>query len=203
MLLQYYDACRTEAGCDEAGRGPLAGPVYAASVIWPKSLQNEMLKDSKLLSEKNRLILRNFIEKNAISFSVAKTSPEEIDRINILNASIRAMHEALDGIDSEFDLILADGNRFEKYKNIEHKTIVKGDNKYMCIAAASIIAKTYRDEYMILADRLYPQFNWKNNKGYPTKQHIEAIKRYGITEFHRKTFCQKYLIDQQYLIDQH
>jgi ribonuclease HII len=196
MLLQYYDVNKTEAGCDEAGRGPLAGPVFAAAVVWPESLQHEMLKDSKLLSKKNRLMLRDFIEANATSFAVAKISPEEIDKINILNASIKAMHKALELLDSEFDLILADGNRFKKYKNIEHKTIIKGDNKYMSIAAASILAKTYRDEYMIRADRIYPQYNWQNNKGYPTRQHIEAVKKFGITEFHRKSFCQKYLINQ-------
>jgi len=201
MLLKYYDVNKTEAGCDEAGRGPLAGPVFASAVVWPKSLQHEMLKDSKLLSGKNRIILRDFIEANATSFAVAEVSPEEIDKINILNASIKAMHKALELLDSEFDLILADGNRFKKYKNIEHHTIVKGDNKYMSIAAASILAKTYRDEYMIKADRIYPQYNWKNNKGYPTRQHIDAIKKYGITEFHRKSFCQKYFINQSLSFD--
>ena len=199
MLLTHFDITKTEAGCDEAGRGPLAGPVFAAAVIWPQGLQNEQIRDSKLLNEKKRLQLRDFIMMNAVSFSVSMVDNIEIDSINILNSSIKAMHLALDGLNSDFDLILVDGNRFKQYKSMNHLTIIKGDNKYMSIAAASIMAKTFRDDHMIELDKHYPQYGWKSNKGYATKYHIEAIRKYGISEHHRKTFCSAYRFQQTFL----
>lgn len=199
MLLPFYKRDTTEAGCDEAGRGALAGPVFAAAVIWPPEVSHELLKDSKLLSEKKRLLLKEFIEENAVSYAVSMVDNSEIDQINILNASIKAMHLALDELDRDFDLILADGNRFKQYKSINHLTIVKGDNKYMSIAAASILAKTYRDEYMQELHKRFPQYLWSKNKAYATKQHREAIKEYGITEYHRRTFCSRYEYEQTLL----
>lgn len=196
MLLPFYDKARIEAGCDEAGRGPLAGPVFAAAVIWPKNISHELLKDSKLLNENKRLLLKKFIEENAVSYAISMVDNVEIDQINILNASIKAMHLALQGLVQQFDLILVDGNRFKQFETIQYQTIVKGDNKYMSIAAASILAKTYRDEYMGKLDELFPQYGWKKNKAYPTKYHIEAIREFGITEYHRKTFCKKYWYEQ-------
>ncbi len=193
MLLPFYKKSGIEAGCDEAGRGPLAGAVFASSVIWPKSLVLPEIDDSKKLSEKKRLILRDYIEKNAIDYFVSMVDVEEIGQINILNASIKAMHLALDGLSVKFSRILVDGNRFKQYRDIEHITIVKGDGKYLSIAAASILAKTYRDEYMQKLDKEYPYYMWKNNKGYGTKAHREAILKYGLTKYHRKKFCEKVL----------
>ena len=193
MLLPFFNKNGIEAGCDEAGRGPLVGPVFASSVIWPKSLLVPEIDDSKKLSEKKRLFLRDYIERNAIDYHVAMVDIKEIARINILNAAIKAMHLALDGLTVKFNRILVDGNRFKDYKNIEYHTIVKGDGKYLSIAAASILAKTYRDEYMQKLDKEYPLFQWSKNKGYGTKVHREAILKYGLTEYHRKKFCEKIL----------
>ncbi len=191
MLLPFFNKNGIEAGCDEAGRGPLAGSVFASSVIWPKSLLVPEIDDSKKLSEKKRLFLRDFIERNAIDYHVAMVDIDDIARINILNATIKAMHLALNGLTVKFNRILVDGNRFKDYKNIEYHTIVKGDGKYLSIAAASILAKTYRDEYMQKLDKEYPLFQWAKNKGYGTKAHREAILKYGLTKYHRKEFCEK------------
>ena len=183
-----------EVGCDEAGRGCLAGPVVAAAVILSKDFSNNVINDSKKLSEKNRNNLRLYIEENALAWAVGIVSPEEIDKINILNASFLAMHRALDQINVPLDLIVVDGNRFNKYNKIPHECIVKGDGKYMNIAAASILAKTYRDEIMDNLDAEFPQYNWKKNKAYPTKAHREAIAQFGTTPHHRLSF--KLLPDQ-------
>ena len=199
MLLPCLDKSKIEAGCDEAGRGPLAGPVFAAAVIWPADLYHGELRDSKLLSEKKRYILRDFIIENAVSYSVSMIDNEEIDKINILNASIKAMHIALRGLNQSFDFILADGNKFRQFDSIEYKTIIKGDNKFLSIAAASILAKTFRDDYMIHIDSMHPEYNWKKNKGYPTRRHIEAVKKYGISGFHRKSFCESYKYEQTFI----
>jgi len=193
MLLPYFNEKGIEVGCDEAGRGPLAGPVFAAAVIWPKDLLIPEIDDSKKLSEKKRNALRPFIEKNAIAWSVAQVDEKEIDEINILNASIKAMHLALDGIDIRFSLILVDGNRFKDYETIDHRTIVKGDGKYLSIAASSILAKTYRDDYMLKIDKEFPEYLWKNNKGYPTKYHIEMVRKRGVSMHHRMTFSRKFI----------
>lgn len=177
-----------EAGCDEAGRGCLAGNVFAAAVILPGDFKNELLNDSKKLNEKQRYMLREIIEKEAVCWAVGIATHEEIDRINILNASILAMHRALDGLKVRPQHIIVDGNRFKPYKSVRSETVVKGDGKFMSIAAASILAKTYRDDYMNrLADE-YPQYGWKKNKGYPTKTHREAILKYGVTPYHRLSF---------------
>ncbi len=189
MLLSCYSEIRkTEAGCDEAGRGCLAGPVFSGAVILPRGFVNELLNDSKQLSEKNRDALRIIIEKEAIAWAVASVSHEEIDEINILNASILAMHRALDKLTVKPELLLIDGNRFKKYKKIPHHCIVKGDGKYMSIAAASILAKTHRDDYMKKIHEEFPFYFWDKNKGYPTLQHKLAIQQHGLTPFHRKTF---------------
>ncbi len=189
MLLKHYsEKPLTEAGCDEAGRGCLAGPVFAASVILPCDFENELLNDSKKLSEKNRNLLRTIIEKEAISWAVASVSPARIDEINILNASILAMHRAISKLEKEPDFLLIDGNRFKKYKNIPHATIIKGDGKYMSIAAASILAKTHRDTYMRMLHDGFPYYGWDHNKGYPTLQHKLAIQEHGSCIHHRKTF---------------
>jgi ribonuclease HII len=177
-----------EAGTDEAGRGCLAGPVTAAAVILPADFSNEILNDSKKLSEERRTSLRPFIELKAIKYGVSHISPQAIDKINILNASIMAMHGALDQLSQLPELIIVDGNKFKTYKNIPHKCIVKGDGKYMSIAAASILAKTYRDAFMERIHEEFPMYNWKQNKGYPTKEHRAAIGKYGITKYHRKSF---------------
>jgi ribonuclease HII len=177
-----------EAGCDEAGRGCLAGPVFAAAVIFPPGFEYDKLNDSKQLSEKDRNELRIFIEKHALCFEVASCSVQEIDEINILRSSIKAMHKALDKLSVPPQHILVDGNHFHPYKNIPHTCIVKGDGKYMSIAAASILAKTYRDEYMKNLHNEFPDYGWDQNKGYPTKLHREAIRKYGITPHHRKSF---------------
>ena len=188
MLASHYYEGKIEAGCDEAGRGCLAGSVYAAAVILPDGYQNELLNDSKQLTEKKRYQLREIIERDAIAWAVGIVTPEEIDKINILNASILAMHRALDQLKVRPEAIIVDGNRFKKYQNLPHTTIVKGDGKYLAIAAASILAKTYRDDYMNQLAEEYPQYDWLSNKGYPTKKHREAIKQYGITPYHRKSY---------------
>jgi ribonuclease HII len=188
-LLSYYsENSRWEAGCDEAGRGCLAGPVYAAAVILPKDYHNELLNDSKKLSVKKRNLLREMILNDALAWSVSSVEHSVIDKINILNASILAMQQALDGLSPEPDLILVDGIHFKPYKDTEYQTIVKGDGKYLSIAAASILAKTFRDEYMQDLARKHPQYGWEKNKGYGTKSHIQAIMKYGYTGFHRKSF---------------
>ena len=218
MLASHYYKGKIEAGCDEAGRGCLAGSVYAAAVILPEDYQNELLNDSKQLSEKRRYELREIIERDAIAWAVGIVTPEEIDKINILNASILAMHRALDALKVQPEAIIVDGNRFKPYtppslRNVKpnspssslnishstfhiphstihlpHSTIVKGDAKYLSIAAASILAKTYRDDYMNKLAEEYPQYDWRSNKGYPTKKHREAIKQFGITPYHRKSY---------------
>ena len=217
MLASHYYKGKIEAGCDEAGRGCLAGSVYAAAVILPEDYQNELLNDSKQLSEKRRYELREIIERDAIAWAVGIVTSEEIDKINILNASILAMHRALDALKVEPEAIIVDGNRFKPYtppslRNVKpnspssnispssfllppsstihlpHSTIVKGDAKYLSIAAASILAKTYRDDYMNELAEEYPQYDWRSNKGYPTKKHREAIKQFGITPYHRKSY---------------
>ena len=227
MLANHYYEGKVEAGCDEAGRGCLAGSVYAAAVILPDDYQNELLNDSKQLTEKRRYALREIIERDAVAWAVGIVTPEEIDKINILNASILAMHRALDQLKVRPEAIIVDGNRFKPYFEftddysaaseglaskstvnrqpsartcslskertvnkiqIPHTTIVKGDGKYLSIAAASILAKTYRDDYMNRLAEEYPQYDWLSNKGYPTKKHREAIKQYGITPYHRKSY---------------
>jgi len=189
MLLKHYnEKPLTEAGCDEAGRGCLAGSVFASAVILPINFENELLNDSKKLSEKNRNLLREIIEKEALSWAVASVSPEKIDEINILNASILAMHRAIAQLNKKPDFLLIDGNRFKKYRDIPHATIVKGDGKYMSIAAASVLAKTYRDEYMRQLHNEFPYYGWDHNKGYPTLWHKLAIQEHGSSRYHRKTF---------------
>lgn len=188
MLLPYFKEGLTEAGCDEAGRGCLAGHVFAAAVILPEDFRNKLLNDSKQLNEKQRYSLRDIIIREAEDWAVAFATYEEIDRINILNASILAMHRALDKLKTRPQHIIVDGNRFKPYKGIAYQTIVKGDGKYMSIAAASILAKTYRDDYMNDINKEYPMYGWDQNKGYPTKKHREAIKKYGISPYHRKSF---------------
>ena len=188
MLKSHFYKGLIEAGCDEAGRGCLAGSVYAAAVILPEDYVNEALNDSKQLTAKRRYELRDEIERDALAWAVGIVTPAEIDEINILNASILAMHRALDGLRLRPEAIIVDGNRFKPYNFIPYTTVVKGDGKYLSIAAASILAKPYRDDYM---DRLaleYPQYDWIDNKGYPTRKHRQAIAEYGITEYHRKTF---------------
>ena len=194
MLELKYNTNCLEAGCDEAGRGCLAGPVFAAAVILPDNFSNELLNDSKQLSEKQRTCLRTVIEREALDWAVASVDNHEIDRINILNASILAMHRALDQLNIQPEHIIVDGNRFKSYRQIPHLCIVKGDGKYMSIAAASILAKTHRDEYMEKLHRQYPHYNWQKNKGYPTKEHRKSITEYGTTDFHRMSFN---LLDRQ------
>ena len=188
MLQSHYYEGKIEAGCDEAGRGCLAGSVYAAAVILPEDYQNELLNDSKQLTEKKRYQLREIIERDPVAWAVGIVTPEEIDKINILNASILAMHRALDQLMVRPETIIVDGNRFKPYQELPHTTIVKGDGKYLSIAAASILAKTYRDDYMNQLAGEYPQYDWRSNKGYPTKKHREAIKQFGITPYHRKSY---------------
>lgn len=188
MLASHYYEGKVEAGCDEAGRGCLAGSVYAAAVIFPENYQNEELNDSKKLTDKHRKQLREIIQRDAVAWAVGIVTPEEIDKINILNASILAMHRALDQLKVRPEAVIVDGNRFKSYQSLPHTTIVKGDGKYLSIAAASILAKTYRDDYMDKLAEEYPQYDWLSNKGYPTKKHREAIRQYGITPYHRKTF---------------
>ena len=188
MLKNNYYKGKVEAGCDEAGRGCLAASVYAAAVILPEDYQNELLNDSKQLTEKKRYQLREIIERDAVAWAVGIVTPEEIDKVNILNASILAMHRALDQLKVRPEAIIVDGNRFKPYQKLPHTTIVKGDGKYLSIAAASILAKTYRDDYMNQLAEEYPQYDWRSNKGYPTKKHREAIKQFGITPYHRKSY---------------
>ncbi len=189
MLLQHYNnRLLNEAGCDEAGRGCLAGPVFAAAVILPPGFENELLNDSKKMSVKNRNLLKEIIEKQAVSWAVASVGPEKIDEINILNASILAMHRAIAQLSTTPEFLLIDGNRFKKYASIPHVTIVKGDGKYMSIAAASVLAKTHRDAYMQQLHKQFPFYGWDHNKGYPTKEHKLAIQVHGSSVHHRKTF---------------
>lgn len=187
MLKLKYSQHQNECGTDEAGRGCLAGPVTAAAVILPEDFSHPLLNDSKKLSEKDRIALREIIINESSHYGIAHIFPEEIDKINILNASIKAMHKSIDQI-NDVAFIAVDGNKFYTYKNIPHQTIIKGDGKFMNIAAASILAKTARDEYMKKIHLEHPEYNWKQNKGYPTSEHREAIKKYGITKYHRKSF---------------
>lgn len=187
-MNHFFHPSLIEAGCDEAGRGCLAGPVFAAAVILPKHAIHPLLNDSKQLTEQERYTLRPIIEQEALSFAVAAIDHEEIDRINILQASIKAMHLAVDKLSIQPELLLIDGNRFKPYLGIAHQTIVGGDAKYASIAAASILAKTYRDDYMIAMHETYPQYDWKQNKGYGTVHHRRMIKTHGLSAFHRKTF---------------
>jgi ribonuclease HII len=187
-LLLFLQEGRLEAGCDEAGRGCLAGPVFAAAVILPPGFENELLDDSKKLTEKQRYALRPIIEKQALAFAVGIVDNQEIDQINILNASFLAMHRAIDQLNPKPEHLLIDGNRFNMYPQIPHTCIVKGDGKYLSIAAASILAKTYRDDYMESIHQEFPQYNWSRNKGYPTLHHRKIIREVGITSYHRKTF---------------
>ena len=188
MLLPYLHKDLIEAGCDEAGRGCLAGAVYAAAVILPADYRNELLNDSKKLTERQRYRLREVIERDALAWAVGVVSPEEIDKINILNASFLAMHRAVEQLAIRPQHLLIDGNRFNPYPGIPHTTVVKGDGKYLSIAAASILAKTYRDDYMNCLHDEYPLYDWKGNKGYPTRKHREAIRLYGTTPYHRMSF---------------
>jgi ribonuclease HII len=188
MLLPYLNGDTIEAGCDEAGRGCLAGSVYAAAVILPQDFRNELLNDSKQLTEKQRYTLREVIEKEAVAWAVGVVSPEEVDEINILNASFLAMHRAIDQLKVRPEHLLIDGNRFKKYLEIPHTTVVKGDGKYLSIAAASILAKTYRDDYMNRLHQEFPYYDWDHNKGYPTKKHRAAIAEHGVSPYHRMTF---------------
>ena len=198
MLLPYLEPNRIEAGCDEAGRGCLAGSVFAAAVILPPDFKNDDLNDSKQLSEKKRYALRPVIEREAIAWAVGIVTPEEIDKINILKASFLAMHRAIDQLAVKPEHLLIDGNRFTPYPDIAHTPVVKGDGKYLSIAAASILAKTYRDDYMDELAKEYPDYHWTENKGYPTKAHREAIRAVGITPYHRKTFT---LLPEQLTLD--
>lgn len=188
MLENHYYEGLVEAGCDEAGRGCLAGSVFAAAVILPPDYENELLNDSKKLTDRKRKQLREIIEHDAVDWAVGIVEPGEIDEINILNASILAMHRALDQLKVRPEAVIVDGNRFNPYRDLPYTTIVKGDGKYLSIAAASILAKTYRDDYMDLLAEDYPQYDWKSNKGYPTKKHRQAIRECGITPFHRRSF---------------
>lgn len=188
MLENHYYEGLVEAGCDEAGRGCLAGSVFAAAVILPPDYENELLNDSKKLTDRKRKQLREIIEHDALDWAVGIVEPGEIDEINILNASILAMHRALDQLKVRPEAVIVDGNRFKPYRDLPYTTIVKGDGKYLSIAAASILAKTYRDDYMDRLSEDYPQYDWKSNKGYPTKKHRQAIRECGITPFHRRSF---------------
>ncbi|WP_396601951.1 ribonuclease HII [Algibacter sp. R77976] len=198
MLLLNHSNNKLECGTDEAGRGCLAGPVTAAAVILPENFENLILNDSKQLSEKKRMLLKPIIEQQALCFGVAHVFQEKIDTINILNASILAMHLSIDKLLKTPEFIIVDGNKFKPYKNIPSETIIKGDGKYLSIAAASILAKTHRDLYMERIHEEFPMYNWKQNKGYPTKEHRAAIKKYGITKYHRKSFR---LLPEQLKID--
>ena len=188
MLESHYYKDMIEAGCDEAGRGCLAGSVYAAAVILPPNYQNADLNDSKKLTDKKRKALREQIERDAVAWAVGVVTPEEIDQINILNASFLAMHRALDQLKVRPEAVIVDGNRFKPYQDLPYTTIVKGDGKYLAIAAASILAKTYRDDYMDALAEEYPQYDWKSNKGYPTKKHRAAIKEFGTKPYHRMSY---------------
>jgi len=187
-MLKNSFSNKIEAGCDEAGRGCLAGPVVAASVILSKNFKHPLLNDSKQLSKKNRDLLEKVIKEKAVVWGIGVIWNQEIDKMNILNASIKAMHKSIEKLKTKPELLLIDGNRFHAFKDIPHKCIIKGDAKYACIAAASVLAKTYRDKLMQKLHLEFPQFDWKNNKGYPTKIHRQSIVNYGITKYHRKNF---------------
>lgn len=189
-MLENHFHCTIEAGTDEAGRGCLVGPVTAAALILPPTFKNVLLNDSKLLTEKKRIHLKPILERESVSYGVAHIYPEEIDKINILNASILAMHKALEQLKTPPKFIIVDGNKFKPFKAIPHECIVKGDQKYMSIAGASVLAKSARDLYMEELHKEFPMYNWKQNKGYPTQEHREAIRKYGITKYHRKSFRQ-------------
>lgn len=188
MLLPYYQDELIEAGCDEAGRGCLAGPVFAAAVILPKDFNHPLLNDSKQIKEKDRYTLRKEIEETALAYAVAMVDHQEIDKVNILNASFLAMHRAIEKLSLKADFLIIDGNRFNKFQNIKHQCVIKGDSKYFSIAAASILAKTYRDDFMDALDSEYPAYQWKKNKGYPTIAHRQAVLKLGSSPYHRKTF---------------
>lgn len=190
LLPLFNEAGLVEAGCDEAGRGCLAGSVYAAAVILPPDYSNAQLNDSKQLTARKRYALREEIEREALAYAVGVVTPDEIDKINILNASILAMHRALDGLKVRPEFVIVDGNRFKPYAKLPHQTIVKGDGKYLSIAAASILAKTYRDDYMCRLHEEYPHYGWDHNAGYPTREHREGIRLHGLTPYHRRTFNQ-------------
>lgn len=197
-LLSCFKENQIEAGCDEAGRGCLAGPVFAAAVILPENYSHELLNDSKKLSDKQRYNIRPDIEKDAVAWAVGIVDNNEIDKINILNASILAMHKAIEKLKTTPEFLIIDGNKFKPYKDIPHQTIVKGDGKYLSIAAASVLAKTYRDDYMLNIHKEHPEYNWDKNKGYPTKDHRKAIAKYKITSYHRTSFR---LLDTQLKLD--
>jgi len=188
MLLPYFQQEYIEAGCDEAGRGCLAGPVFAAAVILPRTFSHTLLNDSKKIKEKDRFELRDVVQRESLAYAVASVDHTEIDKMNILNASIFAMHLALRQLQIRPGFIIVDGNRFKSFEDVGHHCIIKGDSKYFSIAAASILAKTYRDEYMLGLAADYPQYDWTNNKGYPTIKHRNAVISYGLSPFHRKTF---------------
>ncbi|NLV52924.1 MAG: ribonuclease HII [Bacteroidales bacterium] len=188
MLLPYYKEGVIEAGCDEAGRGCLAGSVYAAAVILPPDYHNDLLNDSKQLSAKQRYLLRDEIERDAVAWSLGIVTAQEIDKLNILRASITAMHRAIDGLKVRPEHLIIDGNKFIPYPEVPHATIVKGDGKYLSIAAASILAKTYRDDYMKKLHEEHPFYGWNHNAGYPTKEHRQGIEKYGVTPYHRMSF---------------
>ncbi len=198
MLKQSLTYNTLECGTDEAGRGCLAGPVTAAAVILPTDFSNGLLNDSKQLSEAKRMLLKPIVESESTTYGVAHVYPEEIDTINILNASIKAMHLSIDALKVKPNHIIVDGNKFKPYGSIPYNTIIKGDSKFLSIAAASILAKTYRDLYMEKIHEEFPMYNWKKNKGYPTQEHRNAIKKYGITKYHRKSFR---LLPEQYQLD--
>ena len=187
-MLKHFPSNKITAGCDESGRGSLAGPVVAAAVILPKKFKNKILNDSKILSKKKRELLRQIIEEEAISWAIGIVSSSEIDQTNILKASFLAMHRAIKKLSSKTELLIIDGNLFKSYPDIPHECIIKGDGKFMSIAAASILAKTYRDDIMKELDLNFPNYHWKNNKGYPTKKHRKAIAKFGVNKHHRKTF---------------
>lgn len=189
-MLKLSHTNLLEAGTDEAGRGCLAGPVTAAAIILPTDFKNDILNDSKLLTENKRALLRPLLETTAVSYGVTHIYPDEIDSINILNASILAMHQSLEQLKTTPEFVIVDGNRFKPFKDIPHECIIRGDGKYLSIAAASVLAKTYRDAYMEELHQEYPMYNWKQNKGYPTKEHREAIRKFGLTIHHRKSFKQ-------------
>ena len=196
MLLPFYQEKLVEVGCDEAGRGCLAGPVFAAAVILPKKFKNKTLNDSKQLTQKQREELRIVIENEALDFAVMSVDNLKIDQINILNASILAMHLSLDRLKHTFEMVVVDGNRFKPYKAIAYKTIIEGDAKYMNIAAASVLAKTYRDEFMVKAHEEFPMYHWLTNKGYGTAKHRKAIMEYGRSPLHRKSFVIKEMLPE-------
>jgi ribonuclease HII len=197
LLLNFFKEDLLEAGCDEAGRGCLAGPVFAAAVILPKNFYHPLLNDSKLVTEEERYELRPFIEKNAIAFAVADLCNKQIDKINILKASFKSMHLAIKQLDPTPQLLLVDGNRFTPYKKIPHQCIIQGDGLYAPIAAASILAKTYRDDYMKQLHKKHPKFNWAQNKGYATREHQKALEKYGPTKYHRQSFRLDYSIIEE------